>query len=205
MSKTTSVSTAIAVVALVLGAAALAVNFGIPGPQGQPGAPGATGAQGPAGERGPAGVGLTPTVQKLQIEMGEGEIVQAAIVDQVTGETKLVSEEMGGEESLTGEYHRWQPYVLVVKEGDTVELTVVNPRKHAHSFVLPAFGVDTGRIPGRVEQALERMRVIQDESELRAQASVGWPLNLASSAQVAAQVYAVERVHENPLTGKARR
>lgn len=152
MSKTTSASTAIAVVALVLGAAALAVNFGIPGPQGPAGAPGATGAQGPAGERGPVGVGLTPTVQKLQIEMGEGEIVQAAVVDQATGETRLVSEEMGGEETLTGEYHRWQPYVLVVKEGDTVELTVVNPRKNAHSFVLNAFGVDTGRIPGRVEQ-----------------------------------------------------
>lgn len=152
MSKTTSASTAIAVVALVLAGAALAVNFGIPGPQGPAGAPGATGSQGPAGERGPPGVGLAPTVQKLQIEMGEGEIIQEAVVNEATGETRLVSEEMGGEEILTGEYHRWQPYVLVVKEGDTVELTVVNPRKSAHSFVLPAFGVDTGRIAGRVEQ-----------------------------------------------------
>jgi len=97
-------------------------------------------------------VGLSPKVQQLRIELGEGEIVQEAMVDSATGQIALVPEEKGGEEMLTGEFHRWEPSVLVVKKGDTLNLTVVNPRKRAHSFVLQAFNVDTGRIPGRLEQ-----------------------------------------------------
>lgn len=95
---------------------------------------------------------VSPKTQRFSIIMGEGEIIQEAKEDKATGETKIVSEEMGGEEMLTGEFHRWEPGVLVVKKGDKVELTVQNPRSHAHSFVLPDFGVDTGRIPGRAEQ-----------------------------------------------------
>ncbi|MEM2237802.1 MAG: cupredoxin domain-containing protein [Candidatus Caldarchaeum sp.] len=101
-----------------------------------------------------------PKLQKLTILLGEGKIVQEAVKDPATGEIKLLPEEKGGEEELTGEYHRWEPAVIIVKKGDTVELTVKNPRKHAHSFVLPAFGVDTGRIPGRAEQPDEAKRTV---------------------------------------------
>ncbi len=157
MAVSGSVIAALSVVAIILSASALAVNYAIPspeGPQGARGASGERGAPGPAGERGPlgergpqgpagpagaqgpAGAGVAPKTQKLRIELGEGEIIQ----------------EVQGEEALTGEFHRWEPNVIVVKKGDTVELTVVNPRKHAHSFVLSAYNVDTGRIPGRDEQ-----------------------------------------------------
>ncbi|MEM4310868.1 MAG: cupredoxin domain-containing protein [Nitrososphaerales archaeon] len=105
-------------------------------------------------------LGQVQKIQKFTIIVGEGEIIQEAIEDKATGEIKLVSEEKGGEETLTGEYHRWEPNVLVVKKGDKVELTVKNPRKHAHSFVLPAFGVDTGRIPGKAEQPDEGKRTV---------------------------------------------
>jgi len=79
---------------------------------------------------------LSPTTQQLRVELGEGEVVQ----------------EVQGEEELTGEFHRWEPDTLVVKKGDTVELTVVNPRRHAHSLVLSAYNVDTGLIPGRDQE-----------------------------------------------------
>jgi hypothetical protein len=49
------------------------------------------------------------------------------------------------------------------------------------------------------------MGVIQEEAELRAQASVGFPLNLGSASQVASQLYAVEEVHKDPVTRKVRR
>jgi heme/copper-type cytochrome/quinol oxidase subunit 2 len=75
------------------------------------------------------------------------------------GEGKII-EEVNGKETITGEFHRWEPPVIVVKKGDTVELTVVNPRSHAHSFVLPAFNVDTGRIPGKLEQPDEAKRTV---------------------------------------------
>ena len=60
-------------------------------------------------------------------------------------------------------------------------------------------------IPERVVQALARMDVIQEEAELRAQSVTGWPLNLGSSAQVAAQLYSVEEVHLNKVTGRVLR
>ena len=74
-----------------------------------------------------------PATQNLSIRMGEGEIIQ----------------EVNGEEELTGEFHRWEPPVLVVHKGDTVNLTVTNPRSHAHSFILPEFGVVTPRLEPR--------------------------------------------------------
>ncbi len=68
-----------------------------------------------------------PVTQDYSIIMGEGKIIQ----------------EVNGEETITGEFHRWEPPVLVAYEGDTIRLTVKNPRGHAHSFVLPEFGVTT--------------------------------------------------------------
>lgn len=69
--------------------------------------------------------------------MGEGKIVQ----------------EVGEEEEITGEFHRWEPGVLVVNKGDFVRLTVTNPRSNAHIFTLPDFGVATPRLEERVGTA----------------------------------------------------
>ncbi|MFQ5837875.1 MAG: hypothetical protein ACE5HJ_03740 [Thermoplasmata archaeon] len=76
--------------------------------------------------------------QKFTVVMGEGEII---------GENPDT-----GEEEIIGEFHRWEPAVLVVNKGDLVILTVKNPRSHNHSFVLEAFGVDTGTLPGKLAQ-----------------------------------------------------
>lgn len=74
-----------------------------------------------------------PKTHNLTILLGEGEVIS----------------EVDGKDVLTGEFHRWEPDVMVVKKGDTVILNVKNPRKNIHSLVLPAFGVDTGELAGR--------------------------------------------------------
>lgn len=78
--------------------------------------------------------GSKPVTQNLSIMMGEGT---------------MIHELENGEEELTGEFHRWEPAVLVVHKGDLVVLTVTNPRSHAHSFILPEFGVATPRLEPR--------------------------------------------------------
>lgn len=75
--------------------------------------------------------------QTIDVRMGEGEIIQ----------------EVGGVEELTGEFHRWEPDVIVVHKGDHVVLNVTNPRSHPHSLVLTAFGVDTGELAARTGSA----------------------------------------------------
>lgn len=90
------------------------------------------------------GVALTPSApapakQAFTIVMGEGEVI---------GEDPAMGEEM-----VVGEYHRWEPGVLVVRLGDEVTLTVKNPRKNVHSFELPAFGIDTGPLAARTGEA----------------------------------------------------
>ena len=77
-----------------------------------------------------------PKTHHLTILMGEGEIIQV----------------VNGTEELTGEFHRWEPGVLVMKRCDTIVLTVKNPRSNIHSFAIPTLGVDTGPIPGKVAQ-----------------------------------------------------
>ena len=74
-----------------------------------------------------------PVTQNLPIIMGEEEIIQ----------------EVSGEEELTGEFHRWEPSVLMINKEGTVNLTVTNPRSYAHSFILPEFGVGTSRLKSR--------------------------------------------------------
>ena len=81
------------------------------------------GCQSPAG---PA-VETKPAVQNLSIVLGEGKIIG----------------EVGEKNEITGEFHRWEPSVLVVHKGDTINLTVTNPRSKVHSFILPDFGVTT--------------------------------------------------------------
>ncbi len=65
--------------------------------------------------------------------MGEGETI----------------EEVNGQEELTGEFHRWEPGVLVVNKGDTIRLTVTNPRSKTHSLIIPDFGVATPKLDPR--------------------------------------------------------
>jgi uncharacterized cupredoxin-like copper-binding protein len=74
-----------------------------------------------------------PATQNLYIRMGEGEVIQ----------------EVDGKDELTGEFHRWEPSVLVVHKGDKVVLTVENPRSKYHSFELREFLVDTGSLEPR--------------------------------------------------------
>jgi len=68
--------------------------------------------------------------------------------DLVMGEGETMAE-VDGEEEIVAEFHRWEPDVIVVNKGDTVDLTVSNPRSHAHSFILPDFGVVTTRLEPR--------------------------------------------------------
>lgn len=75
--------------------------------------------------------------------------------DVVIGEAKYLVE-VEGKDVLGSEGHRFEPPVLVVHKGDHVVITVKNPGDRTHSFVLAAFGVDTGALDpgtgtGRVE------------------------------------------------------
>lgn len=59
-------------------------------------------------------------------------------------------------------------------------------------------------IPHRVEQALLSMETTQEDVTLAAQAYVGWPINLGSSQQVSHELFKVEEVNVNKMTGRAR-
>lgn len=59
-------------------------------------------------------------------------------------------------------------------------------------------------IPERVEQALESMAGLQADATLAAQSHLGWPINLGSSQQVSHELYNVEGVHLNPISGRVR-
>jgi hypothetical protein len=65
--------------------------------------------------------------------MGEGETI----------------EEVDEEDTLTGEFHRWEPAVLVAYKGDTIKLEVSNPRSKVHNLILPDFGVATPKLDPR--------------------------------------------------------
>ncbi len=73
--------------------------------------------------------------QNLKLIIGEGELTNASATPETTASV---------------EYHRWEPEVLVVHKGDTVNLTVTNPRKHPHSFVLTGYALDSGLLAPRV-------------------------------------------------------
>ena len=66
-----------------------------------------------------------------------------------------------------------------------------------------AHGIRTHQ--GRVKLAVEDMAVQLDEATAEAQASVGWPISVGSPAQVKKQLYEVEKIDINPLTGRPRR
>jgi plastocyanin len=55
--------------------------------------------------------------------------------------------EAENEEGVEGisfvELHRWEPNMIIVNQGDTVVLEITNPRKNAHTFSVPEFGVNS--------------------------------------------------------------
>lgn len=82
----------------------------------------------------PTGGAAAPTVTRtFDIVLGEGKVVV----------------EVGGKDELGGEFHRWEPPVLMAFRGDTVVLNVGNPRKRKHSLVIEAFNIDTGELEPR--------------------------------------------------------
>lgn len=60
-------------------------------------------------------------------------------------------------------------------------------------------------VPDRVEQALVSMEGSQTDAQAAAQAHVGFPINLRSAPQVSHELFNVEQVHVNPISGKVRR
>ncbi len=107
------------------------------------------GAVGPAGPAGPSGK-VEPAVQNLSIILGEGKTIG----------------EVNDEEEITGEFHRWEPSVLVAFKGDTIKLTVTNPRSKVHSLIIPDFGVATPKLDPRggtatVEFTVDKAGVFQ--------------------------------------------
>ena len=72
-----------------------------------------------------------PQTRTFQISMEEVEFFAEA-------------ENEEGEEGISFvELHRWEPNLIMVNQGDTVILEITNPRKHAHTFSVPAFGVNS--------------------------------------------------------------
>lgn len=69
--------------------------------------------------------------------------------DLIMGEQITIAEAETGEDEEVGEFHRWEPAVLVVNKGDTVVIHVTNPRKNVHGFAIPDLGVSTGPLDPR--------------------------------------------------------
>ena len=84
--------------------------------------------------------------------------VTTQVLEVWLGEGKIVGEDADGEETIIGEYHRWEPRTLVVRQGDNVVLKVRNPRKHAHSLVMQNdwYDLDTGVLAAREGQTVLR-------------------------------------------------
>ena len=60
-------------------------------------------------------------------------------------------------------------------------------------------------VPERVVAALAAMGDMQKAATLAGQAGVGWPINLGSASQVSHELFNVEGVHLNPISGRVRR
>lgn len=79
-------------------------------------------------------------VQRYNLIMGEGEVVA----------------EVAGKEQIIGDFHRWEPSVLVAFRGDTVLINVTNPRRHSHSLVIPDYRISTKVLAPRGGKELVR-------------------------------------------------
>ncbi len=77
-----------------------------------------------------------PIVREFTIIMGEGEILTG--INDTTGYAVPIGAPNADDETVAGEYHRWEPAVLVMFVGDTIRLTVKNPRSNDHSWSLTA-------------------------------------------------------------------
>jgi hypothetical protein len=75
-----------------------------------------------------------PTTRHIEVNMIERNIWSHEIIE----------EENITEPKIVGKFRRWRPNTIYAFLGDTVVLTVKNETQHVHSFVLPAFHVDTG-------------------------------------------------------------
>jgi len=118
---------ALAVVALVLSIAALGLTFA------RPGVPSRT-------------LAITVTIDEGLVVTGYNSTCQCAVeIDSPEADT----------EKVVGEYVRWAPNVITINAGDTVRLTVKNPRGGDHSFAVVASAGDfsgtttSGTVQGR--------------------------------------------------------
>lgn len=98
--------------------------------------------------------------------------------DIVMGEGKVVVE-VAGKDELGGEFHRWEPPVLVAFRGDTIVLNVGNPRKRKHSLVIEAFNIDTGELEPRtgkktVRFVASKSGVFEYKCGLKQDEAKGW-------------------------------
>ena len=128
----TKLALALAIVALLLGIASLGVAV--------------TKSAGPA-----------PTTRHFTITVGERFIVTG--VNSSSGLSAPIDTPPADEEGVTGEYVTFEPDVLVCNVGDTVVLTIKNPRGGDHSFSIEAAPGDfsgttsSGVIQGRANSA----------------------------------------------------
>lgn len=56
----------------------------------------------------------------------------------------------------------------------------------------------------RILEVVELLQGKKDLATYAAQAAVGWPINLGSAPQVKKQVYEIDEIHLNPMTGRLR-
>lgn len=78
----------------------------------------------------------TPVIREFTLIMGEGEVLTG--INETGGYAVPIDAPNADDETVAGEYHRWEPGVLVVFVGDTIRLLVKNPRSNDHSFTLQA-------------------------------------------------------------------
>ncbi|MHB8279413.1 MAG: cupredoxin domain-containing protein [Candidatus Humimicrobiaceae bacterium] len=84
--------------------------------------------------------GSKPKTQVINMYIGE---IKAG------GTESLESVLPDAEKMLVAEFHTWNPNVIVVFKGDTVQLNITNPRSGNHSLAIPDFNVDTGTIAAK--------------------------------------------------------
>jgi hypothetical protein len=123
------------------GATGVTGAVGTTGATGVTGAVGTTGATGPAG---PQGLGLTPQTDTFNITMTPQKLLDSQTFNATT----------------IGYTDDWLPNSVTVFQGDTVNITVINSDANIHSFLLSAFGVNTGAIPGTATQSNATLRMV---------------------------------------------
>ena len=86
---------------------------------------------------------------------GGGDQLKTQVINMYIGEIKAAGTESlesvlpDAGKLLVAEFHTWNPNIIVVSKGDTVQLNITNPRSGNHSLVIPDFNVDTGIIAAK--------------------------------------------------------